>query len=137
MKGFSPPFLDALESYPWPGNVRELIGCLESALAAAGDEPTLFPDHLPIHIRIHLARASVAPPTPDPPPVQELPAVSHAAMPTLCAFRESATQTAENNYLQALMAQPGISIAEACRAAGLSRPRLYALLKKHGIVRTP
>jgi len=60
IKGFSPEFFEALGAYEWPGNVRELLNALESALAAAGNEPTLFPVHLPTQIRIKLARASVS-----------------------------------------------------------------------------
>lgn len=56
MKGFTPEFIDSFCAYEWPGNVRELKHALESALAAAGDDPTLFPQHLPANIRIHLAR---------------------------------------------------------------------------------
>ena len=59
MKSFSPEFHDVLMAYDWPGNVRELIQALEKAIVSAKDEPVLFPKHLPEHIRIHLARASV------------------------------------------------------------------------------
>ena len=59
MKGFSPEFLDVLIAYNWPGNVRELIQALEKAVVIAKEEPVLFPKHLPEHIRVHLARASV------------------------------------------------------------------------------
>jgi DNA-binding NtrC family response regulator len=42
---------------------------------------------------------------------------------------------AEEQYLEKLMARSGGDIAAACRISGLSRPRLYALLKKYGISR--
>jgi two-component system NtrC family response regulator len=58
-RGFSPEFLEALFAYPWPGNVRELIHALEMAIASAGSEPTLHLFHLPISIRIQVARASI------------------------------------------------------------------------------
>jgi two-component system NtrC family response regulator len=64
-KGLSPEFINALMKYDWPGNVRELVHTMESSLVTAGSEPILFPDHLPVHIRIHLARKSVAESTPD------------------------------------------------------------------------
>lgn len=131
-KGFSPEYLDALEAYDWPGNVRELIGCLESSLAAAQDESTLFPDHLPIHIRIHLAKASVAQ-SPDKEGACAGPFDSAAGIPPLAEFRDSAVRRAEQEYLRALMDIPGMTASERCRLSGLSRPRFYALLKKHGI----
>ncbi|MEW5725911.1 MAG: sigma-54 dependent transcriptional regulator, partial [Thermodesulfobacteriota bacterium] len=49
IKGFSPDFLDALSAYKWPGNVRELVHTIDRALAAAQEEPTLYPKHLPPH----------------------------------------------------------------------------------------
>ena len=58
-KSFSPDLLDALQAYNWPGNVRELVNTLEGALAVAGEDPILFSKHLPVHIRVHLARKSV------------------------------------------------------------------------------
>jgi two-component system NtrC family response regulator len=65
-KGMSPSFLDALTAYDWPGNVRELVNALTRALAAAQDEPTLYPTHLPPEIRIQLARKSFKEETPPP-----------------------------------------------------------------------
>ncbi|RPJ00353.1 MAG: sigma-54-dependent Fis family transcriptional regulator, partial [Deltaproteobacteria bacterium] len=56
IKGFSPEFLESLMDYEWPGNVRELFQALESALAAAQQDPVLFPKHLPTNIRVKLAR---------------------------------------------------------------------------------
>jgi two-component system NtrC family response regulator len=59
VKGYSPDFLEVLLAYDWPGNVRELIKALEKAIISAKDEPVLFPQHLPDHIRIDLVRAAV------------------------------------------------------------------------------
>ncbi len=52
MKGVSSDFLMHLNAHDWPGNVRELINVLEYALAAAGQDPTLVPKHLPPAYRI-------------------------------------------------------------------------------------
>lgn len=129
-KGFSPEFLDALVAYDWPGNVRELINALERALTVARQEPTLFPKHLPTHIRIHLARAAV---TKEPQETRET--ASSAPLLTLKSFREAALQEAERQYLEDLMSLAGSNIKEACSISGLSRPRLYALMKKYKISR--
>jgi two-component system NtrC family response regulator len=131
-KGFSSPFIKALEAYDWPGNVREMVHALEAALAAAQDEPTLFPDHLPIHIRIQLARASVAKEAPAENPIVES-FSSTASLPKLGDFRELAVVRAEKQYLRSLMELTGLDFKEACRVSGLSRARLYALLKKYSI----
>jgi two-component system NtrC family response regulator len=131
-KGFAPEFLDSLAAYDWPGNVRELVNALERALTVARREPTLFAKHLPTHIRVSLARAAVTKEAREP-----LKEAGNAAspFPPLKAFRESTLQEAERQYLEDLMSITGSSIKEACRVSGLSRPRLYALLKKHRVSR--
>src|SRR5208283_1221820 len=58
-KGFSPEFFDDLMVYEWPGNVRELVNAIERAVSDAYHEPTLFPKHLPLDIRVKVARSSV------------------------------------------------------------------------------
>ncbi len=129
-KGFSPEFFDCLMAYDWPGNVRELVNTLERGLAAARYEPTLYPNHLPSHIRIKVARCAVSKESQD---KEEVPRT--AALPKLKDFREAAIARAEKQYLLDLMALTGSDIKEACRISSLSMPRLYALLKKHGINR--
>jgi len=54
-------------------------------------------------------------------------------MPTLKYFREKAVSEAERQYLENLMRAAQRNIKEACRISGLSRPRLYALLKKFNL----
>ena len=133
-KEFSPEFLESLTRYDWPGNVRELVHAVESSLIASSSEPVLFPDHLPIHIRIQVARASVSKsaPTKD---VSPAALESSTKLPSLAEVRDSAFMEIEKDYLRRLMALTGMDIKEACRISGLSRSRLYALLKRHEIVR--
>ena len=132
MKGFSSDFLEALMLYDWPGNVRELINALERAISAAFQEPTLFPKHLPTEIRVRLARASVFKESTahDGDPRSGAPRPVHQ---TLKEFRDIALAKAESGYLEDLMHIAAGNIKEACRISGLSRPRLYALLKEHNI----
>ena len=131
-KGFSPDFLDTLKAHLWPGNIRELVNTLDRALAAARFEPTLFPKHLPVDIRVQKARASVNHKTlPDEPPGTHAP----HTLPTLHEFREAATLQAEKNYLNDLLELCEGDIKEACRISGLSQSRLYALLQKHKVSR--
>jgi two-component system NtrC family response regulator len=134
-KGFSPEFIEALCAYGWPGNVRELVNTMENVLAEAGEDPVLFPKHLPIAIRVDLARASLKS---DRDPGRER---GEAEMPPETTvsyrdFKEHATMEAEKRYLISLMAKVKWDIHEACRISDLSRPRLYALLKRHRITRT-
>jgi len=132
MKSFSPEFQEVLTAYDWPGNVRELIQALEKAIVAAKDEPVLFPKHLPEHIRIHLARASVLKKKSAEPKTEEVPDRSGSPA-SLKDFRETALARIEKGYLQSLMRTTSGNIGETCRISGLSRSRLYTLLKKHQI----
>ncbi len=130
MKGFSPDFLDTLLGYDWPGNVRELINALERASAAAGTSPTLFPAYLPAEIRIKVKRDQLREQEED---VTIAAPGSGRLLPALQDHREAAVAEAERQYLEELMAHTDGNIKEACEVSGLSRSRLYGLLKEHGI----
>jgi two-component system NtrC family response regulator len=122
-KGFSPEFLDALMAYDWPGNVRELVNAIERSITAAYSAPTLFQKHLPLDIRVKVARSAIKKEQP------AYPGGGGMSLPRLTEHR----QTAERQYLQDLMFQTKGNIRDACRVSGLSRSRLYALLKEHSI----
>ncbi len=128
LKGFSPDFMGALSAYKWPGNVRELLHALERALAAAFHEPTLFPQHLPEHIRIDLAKHSIQNIV-SPRAKSDNDLISRKAMPSLRNYRENM----DRMYLMELTSLAGGNIREACGVSGLSRSRLYDLLKKHNL----
>lgn len=127
-KGFSPEFLNALTEYNWPGNVRELINTLEEALTAAYYDCTLFPKHLPPHIRIQVARNSLGNESKAKDDLKELSNSSWG----LSKFRKFQEET-EKQYLRNLISFSGGDIKKACLLSGLSRSRLYALLKEHKI----
>jgi two-component system NtrC family response regulator len=133
-KGFSPEFIQIVSSYPWPGNIRELVNTLERAVIAARQEPTLYPKHLPTQIRITHAKALLTKETATKDtqtdhketwrenPVQSLPNLQH--------YR----QIMEQQYLRELLAHTEGNIEQACTVSGLSRSRLYALLKKYNLL---
>jgi two-component system NtrC family response regulator len=127
-KGISPDFFDTLISYDWPGNVRELVNVLDGSLAAAGKDPTLFSQHLPLHLRIRMARDSIRKKDRDPTPTEGDPK-NDQGLPTLRAFR----QTTEMKYLQDVILYSEGSVKKACQVSGLSRSRLYELLAKYNI----
>jgi len=132
MKTFSPEFHDVLLSYDWPGNTRELIQALEKAIVTAKEEPVLFPKHLPDHIRVHLARASVL--RNRSPVSQAADTLNPAGGPmSLKDFRETELARVEKEYMASLMRRTNKDISEACRISGLSRSRIYTLLKKYGL----
>ena len=126
---FSPEFLDALKAYKWPGNVRELVNALERIMAEAGEDTTVFPKDLPSHIRVQMARSAVggkataskAVPLPE----------DTGHLPKLQDLRDDAIARVEKQYLRDLMAVAGDNIKQACAISGLSRSRLYELIKKY------
>jgi two-component system, NtrC family, response regulator len=130
IKGFAPEFLDALMAYEWPGNVRELIGTLEKAISEAFQEPTLYPKHLPTDIRVKLKRTELAKEGSPPDAVNQQTPPPPRILSTMKDHREEAILKAEKQYLENLLKITDGNIKEACRISDLSRPRLYALLKK-------
>ena len=108
------------------------MNILERTVAAARSEPILFPQHLPIEIRVQVTRAHVNHDAPS----RECPAAKLSSeVPKLHEYRDTIYAQAEKQYLNDLMALSGNNIAEACRLSGLSTSRLYALLKTHELSR--
>ncbi len=116
----------ALLSYPWPGNVRELRHAVESAVVAAGKSQSIEVIHLPIQIRVRLARAAVKPELNRSAARQEK--KGHR---TLAEVRDAASAA----YLAALLDEVGGDVEAACHIADVSRSRLYDLLKIYSIDR--
>jgi two-component system, NtrC family, response regulator len=130
-KHLTPEFLLNIAHYGWPGNVHELSNVLEQAIFLAQAETTLFPKHLPVNIRVQATRAlwqarhagatSVTP-------------ARRSSLPKLQDMRENVFSRAEQEYLHNLVTLTGRNIEQACELSGLSRSRLYTLLKKHQII---
>jgi len=126
-KKLTPSVESALAAYSWPGNMRELQNVMDGMVALALEEPELHAVHLPVHIRVSVARGQVrdkelAPAVEDVAPASE-------PLPELKVYR----QAMDRLYLERLLEQCGGRSAEACRVSGMSRSRLYALLKEHGL----
>jgi len=136
-KRISPEFWGALLEYQWPGNVRELMNALESALASAESEPILYPRHLPINIRAMLARMSVDGRQcgTDLAPMEERIVFDPENFPAIKDFRAEALGRLEQRYLTELLRVAEGKIQRACALSGLSRARLYALMKHYGVER--
>jgi two-component system NtrC family response regulator len=131
VKTFSPDCLELLDRYEWPGNVRELVNALERAVAAAQQAPVLFAKHLPVYIRVHQAKASLV--TSQDATADLLPGIRPGTpLPPLGTVRETVVAEAEQRYLGELLRQAA-DVREAAAISGLSRSRLYALLKKHDL----
>ena len=146
-KEMSAEFVSALRRYPWPGNVRELVNTLESSIAAAHGESSLLTIYLPTEFRIDVARASVKGgagmqpvmdegmegvlPGGERPPGGTLPFLSSDPF---MPYRQMMDQI-ERKYFSGLVLHVEGDIKKVCAISGLSRSRVYALLKKHGISR--
>ncbi len=130
----SRPFMEELRIYDWPGNVRELFNTLDRVCAEAGDGATLFPHHLPEHIRAFNVRHRFnAQP-------RETPASGHPGFSgsdpgtkeTLPEFKDHIELT-KAGYVRKLMAVTQGNVKESCRISGLSRGHLYRLMKQYDI----
>lgn len=132
-KGISPDFFEALHSYDWPGNVRELFNTVDVALSAAMHEATLFPKHLPINIRVSVARSSVENGNGAQRSNSKHQKDSPVVLPSFRDYRNDM----EKQYVANLISLSGGDIKQACTVSGLSRSRLYALLQKHDISSKP
>ena len=133
VSGFSSEARKALLTHAWPGNVRELCGAMERSVLTAGRASVIFPQHLPTGIRIHAATQRLA--ALSVPKEEKGSSVSESGLPSYAEFREQVWQKEEGRYLARILDQTGGNISEACEVTGLSRSRLYALLKRHGLTR--
>ena len=127
-KEFSPAFLKALKKYRWPGNVRELFSTLEIAFTEARYEPVLFPKHLPSYIRIEIAQNTIFNGSEDSVSLED---DTYSSW-TLSNFRKYREEM-DKKYLQELISFTEHDIKKACLLSGLSRSRLYTLLKERKI----
>ena len=127
-KGVSREFFDALKAQEWPGNVRELINALDYAMASAGQDPTLYPKHLPPKYRAELLQLKTAPQLEsDAGPVDS--SDIDEDFPLMSDYRSEV----EKKYLQALAMRAKGNRNIACRLSGISQSRLYDLLKKYSL----
>lgn len=124
IKRVSEDFCEALHFYEWPGNVRELVNVINGAIAIAGPVNTLFPQHLPVQMRVKMIRNTVRQ---NETPAD--PAEAVEALPSLKSFREMN----DRRYLEQLIGFTSGDVGRASRISGLSKSRLYELFSKHGI----
>ncbi len=136
LKGIAPDFLEALQAFDWPGNVRELFHVLATALAACGPRGVLFHRDLPWFVRVkvvqgQLTRKSPLAPTASSSEPADL--LDREPFPTLKAYRRCHLGRLEKRYLEEALVRCAGDMEKACTLTGLSRSRLYALLKRHSL----
>jgi len=130
-KGMADEFFDYLAAYDWPGNVRELQQTMEQVFANAINHPTLFPNHLPAHIRVCKTLAGMKSDSIPEPSTTDI-----AAPSALVSWKTFKTHN-EADYLRQLVTIANGNVKEMCRVSGLSRARLYQLLSLHGLGSAP
>jgi two-component system NtrC family response regulator len=131
-KGLSSEVIDAFVCYHWPGNVRELINTLEHAVISAKNDSTIYPEHLPVNLRVCITQKLMSDnkSTENSAPNSIF---AQKAFPKLKDYRAQAQVRLEKQYLLDLLLASENDIPKACQLSGLSRPRLYALIKKYKI----
>ena len=130
IKKISNDFMETLNRYHWPGNIRELVNTLELAVLQAASDPTLRPKHLPYNVRLSNFQEQ---PKTDEPQKQETPAP--ALFKPFKQYRQMVLDDAESRYFKDLLAHTRGCVQSVCEISGLSRARVYSLIKKHGISR--
>jgi two-component system NtrC family response regulator len=129
VKGLSRAFVACLSAYHWPGNVRELVQTVERAVSAAYDAPQLRPQHLPRPLRAAVAgRMHGAEQENGGQHVAE-----RGALPLFAEFRREIVARGEKDYLRMLVDEAQGSLERALALSGLSKTRLYELLRAHGL----
>jgi two-component system, NtrC family, response regulator len=136
MMGFNEGFFQTLAAYEWPGNVRELFQAVAGAVAAAtaGTDTVLFDNHLPPHVRSSVIQANMkrAASSASVQLSPEEPASNIEFSHPLLPLRDMRGHF-EKAYLEEMVRHAAHDIEKACQVSGLSRPHVYALLKKHGL----
>jgi len=128
----SPEVIDAFAGYSWPGNVRELINTLEHTAITARHEPVIQPEHLPLPLKVFCKQQTMEKDMMQALTGNQAPALKEK-FPKIKEYREQALARIEKKYLEELMQASGKHMPTACSISGLSRPRLYAMLKKYGL----
>ena len=127
VKGVSPEFMDIINAYEWPGNVRELVNAIDTAVATAKSEPTLYSIHLPSYIKAKVIKETFA----ANPGQNKMPSdvLMQGDFPKLNTLIEQTEKT----YLENLLKYTERNIKKACDISGLSKSRMYARIKKYGL----
>jgi len=110
IEGVSADGISTLQAYHWPGNVRELRSAIEHAISC-GQSDCLVPRDFPATV------AAAA-------PARATPMRAPAALPTLAQ--------AEYDLVRRALAHCGGNKVHAARALGISRHKLYEVLRRSG-----
>jgi len=127
----SPEFLKEIQMYEWPGNVRELMNTMAMACSDAGVGNTLFPYHLPGHIRAFNIRNKFNALGDGDMTAKKL--LSYKKKPEYKLKFKNHIEKTKYDYLHDLLFRVDGDIKEACKISGLSRSQLYRLIQQYNL----
>ncbi|WP_144306694.1 hypothetical protein [Oceanidesulfovibrio marinus] len=109
---------------------------MSTAVTLADDESVLETYHLPMEIRVHLKKTMLEKHENEPLITPDFAALKQELdrdeeLPTFKEVRTRVVDEVERLYFTRLLDSAQGDQHEACRVSGLSRARLYELLKKH------
>jgi two-component system NtrC family response regulator len=126
-KVFTSEFADALMAYRWPGNVRELYNALERVFTSAIDSPTYYTKNLPEEIQLEYIKSTLKSEKVVSSDTHDQPQSG-----TLASWKEYRNKNGYE-YILLLFSHSQNNLKEACRISGLSKARIYQLIKKYNI----
>ncbi|MCP3873580.1 MAG: sigma-54-dependent Fis family transcriptional regulator, partial [Desulfobacteraceae bacterium] len=129
----SQEFIEEIQMYNWPGNVRELINTIDQVCSDSGSSTTLFPHHLPAHIRAFNIKNKFNSPQKDDISIKKLPPITKK--PNFNLNYKIYIEKTQHKFLLELLSATKGNLKEACKVSGLSRSQLYRLMRKHHLNR--
>lgn len=124
-KQISLDFLEVLKSYSWPGNVRELQHTIERTIFSAREIPVLYPEHLPVDIRAKIVKTTFSRQS------NEIQKESVANDNNVFMTLKEYEKQFHERYLTELISRAKGNYTEACRLSGISKSKLYQLLRNY------
>lgn len=126
--------VDIFSAYDWPGNVRELLHAVEVAVSASKLESYLHRKHIPLHIRTNVLRNSISSKSGEGSLISEIASpLASEQVPDWKTYRHSILEVAEFKYFLDLYNYTAGDINALANLAGVTKSRVYEILKKHQI----
>jgi two-component system NtrC family response regulator len=132
VKKISEELSNIINTHQWPGNVRELANVMEAAVIAAGNDPVIYPKHLPTHVRLSYLdeQKKLQDPRKPSTPVETSEVRDSSGI--LSSYSEHKALR-DREYFTRLLEASEYDITKASLISGLSIPSVYRHLALAGI----